>query len=362
MGHPTYEARDSGMRRRAVRIGGPLAIASLLVAMLATQVHASAAITVTVNQFLNVPWVLEGTSNPFAIASFTDANACSAPGVCNPGFVYTAMIDWGDNSTHTSGTVSDVVSQSGNQGTYNVTDSHTYRDEFNCPSGNPVTTSTCGFPVQVQVTNTITSNTSGGGCPPYPTTPGPCIAVKDQTLTPPSTQFVVTVQAGTNYSGSLGTFHDANNMATPLDGSGDEFHVTVKDWGDNTGGDTNPGSFTIDGCPGSGCTVNIFTSAGGHTYTNPGTYTIQIEIGDGASIKTIQFNATAVAVKPKVGARQSSGGTPAPRGTNQSVGSSSQPRLAAHVPPARVAFATRIGIPSSQLYSTVRARRYPVLL
>ncbi len=317
----THEAGSrTRLHRLAVQLGFVFATVSLLLPALSTPVAAAASITVTVNQFLNVPWVIEGVSHSFAIASFTDTNACTGPGACNclPAGTctteYTAMIDWGDNSSQTAGTVT-FVSQSSNTGTYNVTANHEYPDEFNCPVGTPVTTSSCGFPVHVQVTNNINSLTTGNGCPPYPVTPFYCVAVKDQPLDPSSSAPQFTAVAGVIYGGQIGTFHDENNKATALDGGllGPEYTVTIKSWGDGTvGPDPTPGVVTITGCdpsnPGPapfGCNVLVNVGAGEtHAYAVPGTYQVIIDIQDGANKKKLEFLSTAHVLKGRSGPAQ----------------------------------------------------------
>src|SRR5258708_4392595 len=111
-------ATDNESRGRARGLVARFAVCSCaarpLFGSTVVPVSAAVAINVTVNQFLDVPWVVEGETNSFAIASFTDANACTAPGVCNLGSAYNAIVDWGDSTAHSSGIVSDVVNQSGN--------------------------------------------------------------------------------------------------------------------------------------------------------------------------------------------------------------------------------------------------------
>jgi hypothetical protein len=318
----THEAGGrKRLRRLAVQLGLVFAAVSLMVPTLSTPVAAAASITVTVNQFLNVPWAIEGVSKSFAIASFTDTNACTGPGACNclPAGTctteYTAMIDWGDHTPQTAGTVAFVSESSNNTtATYSVTANHEYVDEYNCPVGNPVTASSCGFPVHVQVTNNINTFTSGNGCPPYPVIPFYCVAVKDQPLdkSVPAPQF--TAFAGVTFGGQIGAFHDENNKAIPLDGGlvGSEYTVTIKSWGDLTGPDPTPGTFTIVGCdpsnPGPapfGCNVLVNVGPGEtHAYAVPGTYTVIIDIQDGANKKLLEFLSTAHVFKARSGPAQ----------------------------------------------------------
>ena len=303
-----YAAR---LRHGFLAVGTIGAVAGLSL-MMAVQVAAAAAITVTVNSDGSRTH-LEGTFYSIHIADFTDVNACTAPGVCNSGTDYSANIQWGDNSTH-SIVAAQFVSQSGNTGTYSVTAPHTYPDEFNCPGG------TCGYPIHVQVTNNISSTTSGNFG---------FFAIKDQPLAANPSSFSANAQAP--FSGVIGSFQDGNKLAADHDqGNGPEFSESVN-WGD---GSTTTGSVTIGTCSpttsglgvGQGCQVAV--NGGPHTYALVGRYTVTVIVADGLNQFTTVVLSTANVFESRFATNQAPGGTPGTRATNQSPASGPGLRIA----------------------------------
>jgi hypothetical protein len=199
----------------------------------------------------------EGTdSGSKQVASFTDGNSTAHSGD------FTATIDWGDNTTPTTGT----ISQPGGAGTaFVVSGSHTYAEES--APGTPYT-------ITVSITDVGGSKTSVTSS----------ATVADANLTGIG-GFTVTAPEGAD-SGSqqVAAFTDAN-PAAPLG----DFTATI-DWGDNT----TPTTGTISQPGGVG---TAFLVSGSHTYAEesaPGTpYKITVSITDvGGSTASVTSSAT----------------------------------------------------------------------
>jgi hypothetical protein len=116
----------------------------------------------------------------------------------------------------------------------------------------------------------------------------PAVSVSDQPLS--GNPGAISASSGTTYSGSIGSFQDANALASALDGDGitREYSFSI-DWGDGTALDTTSGTFTIGICT-SSCRVQL---NGVHTYARGGTYTVRIVIADGLDQGALSFTSTA---------------------------------------------------------------------
>lgn len=180
----------------------------------------------------------EGSAPTTVSMSFTDANPVATTAD------FTATITWGDSSTSV-GTVT------GSAGSFTVAGSHSYADEGS-------------YAVSVTVTDKggSTTNLSGSA------------RVSDAVLTAGPAQ-TITPTEGLAFSGTVGSFTDANPAATNAD-----FTATIS-WGDSS---TSAG--TISGSAGS------FTVAGSHTYADEGSYAVSSTVtDDGGSTVTLSGNA-----------------------------------------------------------------------
>jgi hypothetical protein len=168
--------------------------------------------------------------NNVSVATFTDSSSASS---------FTASIDWGDG-TVTTGTVS------GSGGTYTVSGSYTYSNDF------PYTT-------------IVTVNDSNGNTD---TAYGQA-TVSESTLAISG----ATVQPKEAVSGTftVATFTDTN----PTYGPGD-YEASI-DWGDGTVG---PGQIATNSGGG-------FSISGSHTYLQEGSYAVQVTLNDPSRDNTV---------------------------------------------------------------------------
>jgi hypothetical protein len=187
--------------------------------------------------------LVEGSSTSNLVATFTDDDPNTAPSE------YTAVINWGDGSTSSGGTVSaDPL------GGYDVTASHNY-DEGQ-------------FPV------TVTIQDAGGS-----------VATAQSTATVTDASITATGSAGSTssegqpFSAVVATLSDNNPNASTAD-----FSITI-DWGDST---TSAGTAVATG-------NGNFNISGSHTYAEEGSYPIHITVkDDGGSSAQALSSATVV--------------------------------------------------------------------
>ena len=169
----------------------------------------------------------EGAAYTGTVAGFTDVN----PGATTADF--TAMINWGDGTPATAGTVAGPTG-----GPFTVSGSHTYTDEGS-------------YPIKAAVTD------KGGST----TTPEGNATVADAALTGAGTNST----KAQNFNGTVATFTDANTAT----GSAADFTASIN-WGDGTA--TSAG--TVGGSNGS------YTVNGSHTYATTGFFTVKTHIID----------------------------------------------------------------------------------
>jgi hypothetical protein len=163
-----------------------------------------------------------------AVATFSDSNPFDTAAS------FTAMIDWGDGTAASAGTVSL------SNGTYTVAGGHTFAQE-----GNP--------DVTVTVTRSDNSTTSFSGQ----------VAVADaDSFTPTPVSF--TADQNVAFSGTVATFAD-----TYLGEPASDLSASI-DWGDGTAATVG----TVSGSNGN------FSVAGGHTYTSNGTKPVTVTLTD----------------------------------------------------------------------------------
>jgi large repetitive protein len=173
---------------------------------------------------------VEGAASPSqTVAAFTDPGGVEA--LSN----YSAVINWGDNTATTTGTIAVTGS------TFTVSGSHTYAEEGSYTI--TVTISHEGAATQSQV---VTSTAT----------------VSDPNVIATGGQTITAVE---------GTAAGSQTVATFTDPGGPEalgFYSASINWGDNT--TDTVGTITLSG--------NTFSVAGAHTYGEEGTFTITVTI------------------------------------------------------------------------------------
>jgi hypothetical protein len=176
----------------------------------------------------------EGTAFSGEVAWFTDADTNATAGD------YTATITWGDGQTSAG-----AISPNGSDG-FRVTGSNTYAEDGSYPLGVTITNVTAGLSTTVSETT----------------------VVDDAALTPQAT--TLSVSEGASYSGTVGSFQDANSSALLGD-----FTATI-DWGD---GGTSTGTVTSTGS-------GTFAVSGSHTYADRGVEGIAVTVTDQGGVTT----------------------------------------------------------------------------
>ncbi|HEY3567811.1 MAG TPA: hypothetical protein VGP73_07740 [Thermoanaerobaculia bacterium] len=166
-----------------------------------------------------------------AVATFTDDNPSAAP------TDFVAVIDWGDGSSTSFGTITE------NAGTFTVSGMHTYDDEGTFAA-----------------TVTITEQEPGDGFAMVTDTA--TIAEADVLSGTPLT---FAAPPGVSFTATVANFSDTLTSAVASD-----FTATI-DWGDAT---TSAG--TVSGGSGS------FQVSGTHTYASTGTYPVMVTLSDDA--------------------------------------------------------------------------------
>jgi large repetitive protein len=208
------------------------------------------------------------------VATVTDANpaATTADFTTPPGSI---TVDWGDGTTSTltsTPPVTITASGSPNGVVFSIFGSHTYAEEGS-------------YKV------TVTATEAGGGT----TIAHSQATVTDALLTAPAVQTAISTTEATTFSvpvfgapvftGSVGTFSDANPA-----GAIDDFRATI-DWGDGTA--QSAGTVTQPGGAGT-----AFIVSGSHTYADSGvnggtgTFAVTVYVNDdGGSVATIHNTA-----------------------------------------------------------------------
>ncbi len=181
---------------------------------------------------------LAGTTVTTTVASFNDA------GPADPIGSYYANINWGDNTTSSTGGATPTVFIVNRGIRFDVQASHTYTRYGN-------------YGVIVTV-----GATGGSSATTLPATQA---IVADAPVTASPSNF--TVVQGTAYTGLVGGFTSQNTFARAADFSG-----STIDWGDAT-----PVSTATITANGSG----VFGVSGNHTYNNVGSYPISVQVQSG---------------------------------------------------------------------------------
>jgi hypothetical protein len=199
---------------------------------------------------------VEGVAINPTTATFTDANTGATAGD------YTAVVNWGDGSSPTVGTVSATATP----GRFTVSAGHTYKVNGSYP-----------------VTTTITDD--GGQSLTFVNT----ATITDAALTLGPTLALTTPEGQRLSNEIVGTFTDADAFGTASD-----FSATI-DWGDAT--PTTSGIITKIGNSGGGA---VFAIMGSHTYTTVGTPTISVAVTDvgGSTIGSSTSAAVSVTQQP----------------------------------------------------------------
>ncbi len=171
------------------------------------------------------------------VATFTTPDQNSQAGD------FTATVNWGDGTT-------DVGSVSGANGSFTVTDDHTYA-------------ATGSYPVSVAITDSVT----GGSATATTTT---TVTAAPLTMTG-GFQLGAVHQQPANFT--LATFTDGNPDASAAD-----FTATIN-WGDGSGTTAGMVGFSVNG---------VYSIGGSHAYSKDGTYTVTLTVtgSDGATATT----------------------------------------------------------------------------
>jgi len=210
--------------RRGALLVAPLVAVSCL--LLAT----SAAATVITASPVNFSASEQATFNG-AVATFTDDNPSAAPGD------FVAVIDWGDGSATSIGTITESA------GTFTVSGAHVYADEGT-----------------FSATVTITEQEPGTG---FASVTDTATVAEADVLS--GTPITFAAPPGVSFTRTVATFTDTLTSAVASD-----FTATI-DWGDAT---TSSG--TVTGGSGS------FQVSGTHTYAATGTFSVQVTLADDA--------------------------------------------------------------------------------
>jgi hypothetical protein len=168
---------------------------------------------------------LSPSSSP--VATFTDADPNGAPGD------YTAMINWGDGTALTPGTIVQTGT-SPNGSTFTVSGSHTYVEEAT-------------YQTQVTITDAGGSKTVAVGN----------AVIAEAPLAVSATQPAVNSTEGMSFSTPVASFTDSNPVGTISD------FTAVINWGDGT--PNSAGTVTQLGGPGT-----TFVVSGTHVYADSG--------------------------------------------------------------------------------------------
>jgi hypothetical protein len=184
---------------------------------------------------------INGVPDTIDLATFTDSSTANAPLSS-----YGATINWGDGTTQAG-----TISYSG--GLFHVQGAHSYADEGL-------------YSLSINITS------PGGGTASLTM---PATVIDAPLVNGASASLPMLVEGTTAFTGSLGSFQDANGAATPSD-----FTATIN-WGD---GSTSAGTITQDN--------GKFDVNGSHLYTNAGNYSVQVSVlDDGGSTVAFADNA-----------------------------------------------------------------------
>ncbi len=175
----------------------------------------------------------EGAAFSGTVATFSD------PGSPDAASAFSATINWGDGTTDT-GTVT------GSAGSYTVTGSHTYADEF---SGE----------INVSVSEPVVNFTIGPN-------PDSMTVAEADVLTVNPIQPTLSATEGQSFSGRVANFVNTNaaNNTTA------DFTVTI-DWGDGT---------TTGGVLSNPSATNIYAVDGTHIYADEGNFNVTVTVTD----------------------------------------------------------------------------------
>jgi cyclophilin family peptidyl-prolyl cis-trans isomerase len=188
------------------------------------------------------------------VATFTDADTTAVADD------FTASINWGDGTA--PDTTTPNVTITGSAGSFTVTGTHTYKEAGK-------------YPIKVVITDTgSAANTDNGGA----IATGTATATVNEAALSATGVAVNAVQDTAFTRVPVATFTDANLNA----GQGD-FTASIN-WGDNTPATT--GIITAQG-------AGMFTVLGNHTYANPGSFNISVNITDATAGDVPNFTTSA---------------------------------------------------------------------
>jgi hypothetical protein len=316
-------------------VGAMAAIGGLSVMLAIGAAAGNAEITVSVFADTIKTDHIEGNTYPYQIAAFTDTAACTAGHACLA-TDFTARVNWGDNIGIAN---SGLVGTTGTPGTYTVTASYTYADEFN--NGVLCASPPCAYHVHVFVTDNVDGFTNSGD-----NIASGGIAVDDELFAGPASPNFFSATAGRPFNGAIGSFQDGNRKASALDTNGStEYHVVIS-WGDGTTDSINL-PVTVLACnpttsgigAGQGCIVEL---NGSHTYAAAQTYTVSGTFDDGSNTLQGFFTSTAYVHAARIAVKPAPAGTPGGRSAvQQSPAGAPGPRIAAGLSSSPTRVATR---------------------
>ncbi|HVX63672.1 MAG TPA: carboxypeptidase regulatory-like domain-containing protein, partial [Pirellulales bacterium] len=190
----------------------------------------------------------EGQSFSGAVATFTGTDPNGL------GDDFTAMIDWGDGSTLTAGTISGSAADG-----YTVSGSHIYLEEH------------AGLALKAIITDQGNQQTTVSGL----------ANVADALLTAAGVTFTPT--EGATFSGTVATFTDADP-----NGEVSDYTATI-DWGD--GSSLSAGAIAVNPAGG-------FLVTGSHAYADEGVHTVIVAISDAGGSNDTALSTAHVADAP----------------------------------------------------------------
>jgi hypothetical protein len=239
----THTFNTPGIPTQSISITGPRVFSAVTASGAATV--ANAGVTVSAGSIAPT----EGAPFTGTIGTFTDANTNTTGSAGS----YTAAITWDDDTTD------DATITALSNGAYSITDTHTFND----PGSQSYSISVSGPGMSTAATGTGSAAVVNAGIS--------------------GTLSTITATEGSNWSGTVATFTDANSSSV---GSPDGYVATIT-WDDNT---TSPGVVSPIGQSGA------YSITSNHTFQTPGSAAVSISVAGTynglASPASISGNAT----------------------------------------------------------------------
>ena len=183
---------------------------------------------------------VEGTAFTGTVVTFTDPY--SNGGAASPATTYSAMINWGDGSPATAGTVT-LTGSANNVGTYTVSSTHIYAEDTAAGSAYPITVTILGDDAGTSATVNATATVGDAGAG-FTDLSGAGVAV-------------TTPVEGSQFTATVATFSDPVDFGGTADPVGN--YTAVINWGD--GSATSAGTIVLDNAA-----TGAYHVTGTHTY------------------------------------------------------------------------------------------------